>query len=104
MPAEVIPRIVLLLSDQQLITTTAIFVAAYGNTCEIDALPFFSSVYYMGGASFLTPPGHCHGHPRSIETPPSDASMENALSNSCLRIGFLQQTSLIGLQLATKMG
>lgn len=52
-PAEVIPRIVLLLSDQQLITATAIFVAAYGNICEID-LYHFSTVYYMGGASFLT--------------------------------------------------
>lgn len=52
-PAEVIPRIVLLLSDQQLITATAIFVAAYGNTCKIDAF-HFSNVYYMGGASFLT--------------------------------------------------
>lgn len=52
-PAEVIPRIVLLLSDQQLITATAIFVAAYGNICEIDAY-HFSNVYYMGGASFLT--------------------------------------------------
>lgn len=52
-PAEVIPRIVLLLSDQQLITATAIFVAAYGNMCEIDAYQF-SNVYCMGGASFLT--------------------------------------------------
>ena len=51
-PAEVIPRIVLLLSDQQLITATAIFVAAYGDICEIDAF-HFSNVYYMGGASFL---------------------------------------------------
>lgn len=52
-PVEVIPRIVLLLSDQQLITATAIFVAAYGNICDIDAF-HFSTVYYMGGASFLT--------------------------------------------------
>lgn len=48
--------------------------------------------------------GHCHDHPRSIDTSSSDASMENALGNSCLRIGFLQQISLIGLQLAMKMG
>lgn len=52
-PAELIPRIVLLLSDQQLITATAIFVAAYGSICEIDGF-HFSNVYYMGGASFLT--------------------------------------------------
>ena len=49
----VIKQIALVLSDQQLITGTSVFVAAYADTCGITQYHFIVA-YYLGCAGFLT--------------------------------------------------
>ncbi|KAL4981464.1 hypothetical protein BDW68DRAFT_192924 [Aspergillus falconensis] len=52
-PCEVIQKMILTLSDQQLITGTSIFIAAYANMSKISQY-HFKIAYYLGAASFLT--------------------------------------------------
>ncbi|KAL4913924.1 hypothetical protein BDW62DRAFT_213836 [Aspergillus aurantiobrunneus] len=52
-PSRTVQRITLTLGDQQLITGASIFIAVYGNLCDISQY-HFKVAYYLGAASFLT--------------------------------------------------